>query len=78
MVLALAAGDLASIRAGVVTRERATDIASAGAWRDGILVFRDQPLSRVARELARWGQPLIVVPALDLQARGDSLVVPEK
>ena len=102
-VVELSAGDLASIRAGVVTRERATDIASAGAWRDGILVFRDQPLSQVARELARWGQPLIVDPALasrrvtitlrvgalraaapqlalalDLQARGDSLVMREK
>ena len=102
-VVELSAGDLASIRAGVVSLERATDIASAGAWRDGILVFRDQPLSQVARELARWGQPLIVDPALasrrvtitlrvgalraaapqlalalDLQARGDSLVMREK
>jgi transmembrane sensor len=43
---------------------RAIDTTVASAWRDGRLVFRDVPVALVARELTRWGRPLLVSPAL--------------
>jgi transmembrane sensor len=61
----LEAGDMATIRDDRVSRSRVLDSAAVGAWRDGRLVFRDVPIGRVARELTRWGRPLVVAPELD-------------
>lgn len=47
-------GDRVVLGGGQTTLERGVSVESDMAWSEGRLVFQDEPMSRVATDLARW------------------------
>lgn len=50
----VAAGTSTSMRAGTLTAPTRIDVGAATAWRYGKLVFNDQPLDHIVREMSRY------------------------
>lgn len=63
----IAAGQRAFAETGAI-RVESIDAASVGSWQRGQLIFRNVPLSQVAREISRYtGRPVVVGTALQGQ-----------